>query len=205
MHRLPLGDRALAASIALLAGYVDAVGFVGYGAIFVSFMSGNSTRLGADIALLDAVAAMKLLGVITSFVAGVAAASLLASRRRSAALVAACLALAAIVGLAPDVPANATSPGAALAAMAFAMGAANALMAEAPVGLTYMTGTLVRLGQALAQVVRSGRATPVGAFLVHWSALVLGAGLGAFAFARLGIACLWFAVGLFALLSLRSR
>jgi len=37
--------RLVATSLAALAGYVDAIGFLGRGSFFVSFMSGNSTRL----------------------------------------------------------------------------------------------------------------------------------------------------------------
>ena len=39
-------DIALAAGLSGVAGYVDAIGFLKLGGFFVSFMSGNSTRLG---------------------------------------------------------------------------------------------------------------------------------------------------------------
>lgn len=39
----------LAAGLALLAGYVDAIGFLRLGGLFVSFMSGNSTRLAVAL------------------------------------------------------------------------------------------------------------------------------------------------------------
>lgn len=38
--------QALAIRLSALAGYVDAIGFIQPGGFFVSFMSGNSTRLG---------------------------------------------------------------------------------------------------------------------------------------------------------------
>lgn len=44
-----LRTQALAAALAALAGYVDASGFLSTGGYFVSFMSGNSTRLGIGV------------------------------------------------------------------------------------------------------------------------------------------------------------
>ncbi len=41
---------ALACALSLLAGYVDGIGFLHLGGLFVSFMSGNSTRLGVSLA-----------------------------------------------------------------------------------------------------------------------------------------------------------
>lgn len=42
--------RVLAACFSGVAGYVDAIGFLMTGGFFVSFMSGNSTRLGIGLA-----------------------------------------------------------------------------------------------------------------------------------------------------------
>jgi uncharacterized membrane protein YoaK (UPF0700 family) len=38
--------RLLAAALSAVGGYVDAVGYLSLGGFFVSFMSGNSTRVG---------------------------------------------------------------------------------------------------------------------------------------------------------------
>ena len=40
----------LACALSALAGYVDGIGFIHLGGLFVSFMSGNSTRLGVSLA-----------------------------------------------------------------------------------------------------------------------------------------------------------
>jgi hypothetical protein len=59
----------LAICSSALAGYVDAIGFLSLGGFFVSFMSGNSTRLAVGIAGFshDAIVAGQLIG---SFVIG---------------------------------------------------------------------------------------------------------------------------------------
>ncbi|MBU2342478.1 MAG: DUF1275 family protein, partial [Alphaproteobacteria bacterium] len=51
----------LAIGLAGLAGLVDATGFVVAGGYFTSFMSGNTTRLGVDLAGAPAMAAAVLL------------------------------------------------------------------------------------------------------------------------------------------------
>src|SRR5260370_17144070 len=40
----------LACALSALAGYVDGIGFLHLGGLFVSFMSGNSTRMGVSLA-----------------------------------------------------------------------------------------------------------------------------------------------------------
>src|SRR5690349_21813029 len=40
----------LAVALSALAGYVDGIGFLHLGGLFVSFMSGNSTRMGVSLA-----------------------------------------------------------------------------------------------------------------------------------------------------------
>jgi uncharacterized membrane protein YoaK (UPF0700 family) len=42
-------ERIIAAFLAALAGYFDVLGFLKLGALFVSFMSGSSTRLGVGL------------------------------------------------------------------------------------------------------------------------------------------------------------
>ena len=50
MTRLDRQRQRVAIGLSALAGYVDAIAFIASGGYFVSFMSGNSTRLGVAIA-----------------------------------------------------------------------------------------------------------------------------------------------------------
>ncbi len=72
--------RLVAAGLAALAGYADAIGFLKLGGLFVSFTSGNSTRLAIGIARHSAVArnaaalvAIFVLGAILGSLAATAA------------------------------------------------------------------------------------------------------------------------------------
>lgn len=205
MHQLDRRAQVFAASLAALAGFTDAVGFLGMGGFFVSFMSGNSTRIGVGAA--SEVAAAAVAGsLVAAFVAGVAAGSLLAraaGRWRKPAvlgLVAAALALSAWL-YQPG-----AQPGAFLAA-ALAMGATNMVFqreGEVAFGLTYMTGTLVRIGQRLADALAGGPRWGWVPWTLLWAGLVGGGIAGAVAWLTYGDGALWIASGLAALLALLS-
>lgn len=188
-------DIALAIGSSALAGYVDAIGFLSLGGFFVSFMSGNSTRLAVGIAGVPAEALIAV-RLILSFLAGVIAGSLigrLAGEQRKPVvlvMVAAMLAAgAAIAGLgAPDV---------AVLFVAAAMGAENTTFerdGEVSIGLTYMTGTLVKLGQRIAGGLTGGPRFAWLPYALLWLGLVIGAVTGAVAWPLIGLAGLWFAV-----------
>src|SRR6202046_861485 len=68
---------ALACALSAMAGYVDGIGFLHLGGLFVSFMSGNSTRLGVSLAQAHWQNAAEALGLIALFVSGAGAGSLI--------------------------------------------------------------------------------------------------------------------------------
>src|SRR3982075_611139 len=68
---------ALACALSALAGYVDGIGYLHLGGLFVSFMSGNSTRMGVSLAEGKWLDAALALGLIALFVIGAAAGSLM--------------------------------------------------------------------------------------------------------------------------------
>ena len=70
MQSLDRSRRNLAFALAALAGFVDASGYLSADRYFVSFMSGNTTRLGVELAIAPMQALIPLL-LIACFVAGV--------------------------------------------------------------------------------------------------------------------------------------
>jgi uncharacterized membrane protein YoaK (UPF0700 family) len=183
----------LAVCLSALAGYVDALGFLSFGNFFVSFMSGNSTRLAVALADGNQRYAILALGVIALFVIGVTLGTLVGSRsprRRSAVLVlvSLLLAVAAIFH-------HLSLPKLGISAMLLAMGAENAVFqreGEVSIGLTYMTGTLVKLGQRFAAMISGERDAAWLPYLLLWIGLVSGATLGGLAYSAFALAGLWF-------------
>src|SRR5690606_250721 len=72
MRLLAPREQALAVALATLAGFIDSIGFIQMGGLFVSFMSGNSTRLGVGLAASDWTLAAQAVGLLAGFVAGAA-------------------------------------------------------------------------------------------------------------------------------------
>lgn len=194
--------RLFASALSAVAGYVDAIGFLMTGGYFVSFMSGNSTRLGVGLVEGSGQVALAL-GLVTAFVAGAAAGSGLgraAEERRAVAvlmLVSVVLAAAALLAAVGPVWTVALP-------LAFAMGAENTVFAEdgeVRIGLTYMTGTLVKLGKHIAAALAGGDPLGWAPYLLLWLGLVAGAVLGAWAYAEFGTSALWSAAAAMAALT----
>ena len=205
MTRYDRRSQLLAAGLAGLAGFVDATGFIATGGFFVSFMSGNSTRLGVGAMgnIQHLTLAASLIG---SFVAGVFIGTLVGhsagGRRRPVLLLllAVLLATAARLG-GVDMPADA------LLVTAFAMGAVNTVFSaegEVRIGLTYMTGNLVKAGQRLAGVLLGNGHWTWLPYVALWLAMVGGAVAGAALWPLLGIGGLWVAAVAAAWLGLAS-
>lgn len=194
----------LAATLSALAGYVDAVGFMTLGGFFVSFMSGNLTRLGVGLAMDEWLQAGVAGGLIGLFVIGVILGATVARRvgeeRRSVVLAVEALLLLIGAGLCTV---GQTGPG--MVAVVMAMGVENAVFqrqGDVGVGLTYMTGTLVRMGQRIATALHGGPRWDWVPFLMLWLGLAAGGAVGAVVFLKLGVLALWPAFALVALLSL---
>jgi uncharacterized membrane protein YoaK (UPF0700 family) len=199
MDRLDRGRQRLAIGLAGLAGFVDSVGFLSADGYFVSFMSGNTTRLGVNLARQPALAIIPAL-LIAGFTLGVAGGAWLAVRAGARRKVAVIGLVCALLLLAAGLQHLAPHP-LVLALLVMAMGALNNTFQRdggIAVGLTYMTGALVRLGQALgarAAGIGANRKTAWAAHLALWGGLATGAVLGALAFTHAGTGALWLGAG----------
>ena len=183
MIRHRAGERALAYALAAVAGFIDATGFLETGGFFVSFMTGNSTRLGVGIAN-EAAVAMAAIMLIGSFVGGVVAGALIVRGNRQRDNIVILMAVAATLLLAGFIRLLAV-PFLPACLAACAMGMINLTFrrdGEVSIAIGYMTGTLVRLGLRLADGI-SGTAPfhHCLPFLAMWMALVAGVALGAIA------------------------
>jgi uncharacterized membrane protein YoaK (UPF0700 family) len=190
-------DVALACALSALAGYVDGIGFIHLGGLFVSFMSGNSTRMGVSLADGHWQDAAQALGLIALFVIGAALGSLIVLGRGANRQPWVLLVEAVLLAVAGACDALGFAP-VAIAAIVLAMGLENAVFqidGGAGLGLTYVTGALVKAGQLIAAALGGGARWGWVPNILLWAALVTGSLCGALAYHWLGLAAIWFAAG----------
>jgi uncharacterized membrane protein YoaK (UPF0700 family) len=147
----------LAVGLAMIAGFLDAYGIMTYHT-YLSFMSGNTTQAGYRIGQGDCWAAVHSALAIVFFVGGSFTGALLAHsavrriRRLVFGVVAASLVL--IIGFTQLGFSSGWVP---IGMVSFAMGAMNTALSRVGaqyVSLTFVTGTLSRIGVQLALAVR---------------------------------------------------
>ena len=200
-------QKALAYVLAGTAGFVDAMGFRHLGGLFVSFMSGNTTRFGVDVAMGDWYRAAEIVGIIIVFVGGATLGALIGNegqRGRRAAILWTETALLATAALAGHFSIAVIGT----VAMALAMGVENAVFQKNGVpgiGLTYVTGALVKVGHRLASALRGGDRWAFLPVLLLWASLCLGALLGAVTYGAIGLPGLWLACAVTATLAIASH
>jgi len=140
-------------------------------------MSGNSTRMGVSLAEGHWLGAIEALGR--------------GANRQPWVLLAEALLLAAAA------PCHAFDlPNVAIAAIVLAMGMENAVFqieGGAGLGLTYVTGALVKVGQLAAEALTGGARWGWASNLLLWAALVAGSLCGALAYYWINLAAIWFA------------
>jgi len=210
--RLPLADMAdqiaMGGLLTALAGFVDAIGYIGLGGLFASFMSGASVSLGVGLG--DGQWSLVHQGalMIGSFLGGVAVATVLASLAEAWRLPAVLL-LEALLLAGGALLANSGWPiSTSILPLVAAMGVQNTVMQPVDgvrLGATFITGTLVSLGKALGQTL-SGRARPwqLGGHALLCGTLVAGAAAGATLHGAFGPMALTVAAALVASLAMLS-
>ena len=187
--------RLLAAAMAAQAGFVDALGFLSLGGYFVSFMSGNSTRMAVEFTRDTGAAAIAAV-LLALFVAGVVAGTVIRRRARQKpiALVQGSITVAlAVAGVCDALGADR----AAIALMVLSMGAENAAFerdGEVSIGVTYVTGALVKMGQQIVSAFQGGSRTAWIWQGLLWLGLASGAVAGGAAFQHWALGSLWIVV-----------
>jgi uncharacterized membrane protein YoaK (UPF0700 family) len=212
VNRLDRNARILAVGFAAMAGMVDAIGFLASGGFFLSFMSGNSTRLSVGVVEGAPYVGMVAL-LLLSFVGGVVAGSLigrkniLAHAQRQAFI----LIIISLLLFAAPLIASLGYLLVGLCFAAFCMGLENTLFereGSVSFGLTYMTGALVKIGQGLATMISGGPRLDWVPYLLLWLGLISGAAVGALMFGIFGYNSLWLPAayaGIFALALMAQR
>ncbi|MEG1039325.1 MAG: YoaK family protein [Pseudomonas sp.] len=191
------------AALSVLAGMTDAIGFMATGD-FVSFMSGNTTRLAVSLGSGEMSLALRIGALLLAFVLGNALGVIIArlSGRRPWPLLSIIAALLVLAGL---LPGNWQVP--ALVAAVLAMGMINAVVEEVngmPVGLTYVTGALSRFGRGLGRRLLGERRQGWRVQLIPWTGMFVGAVAGVLLEHAFDLAALLFSAALATALGLIS-
>lgn len=145
-------QKRLAICLALTAGYLDGYGLLVLGT-YVSFMSGNTTMAGLRTGQANLIAAVSPAVAIGSFVAGSLVGNLVTHcRLRHAHRVLFGL-IAALLVIVLQLGTDGAFKNLNIAALSFGMGLVNPALSQIgaeAVSLTFMTGTLSRIGSHLA-------------------------------------------------------
>jgi len=172
----------LAFILAGLAGWVDGVGFVHWHGLFVSFMSGNTTQTGAAAGA-DWPSVIRAGRTVLVFVLGVLLGELIAAPCRTWGRPVVLLVESILLWLGVGASAAGWGDAVVSSVLGLAMGIQNASVYEVgriSIALTYVTGTLVKIGRGMAEALRgAGQWRAIIPYLGLWSALLAGAFAGA--------------------------
>lgn len=212
MHTYRRGEQLLAVALTVLAGFVDSVGFLYLGGVFLSFMSGNTTRFATAAVEGDGNLAVLAGSCLGLFLGGVVLGALVhrlarirwdLTRGREAVMAT----VTALFGLSALLVAL-DAEQAAILVLSVGIGALNSVFerdGEVAVPLTYMTGTLVKMGQRLVDSFFGGGHIRWISHLLLWLGLAAGAVGGALVFEALGISTVYVIAGYMLLLTVVSQ
>jgi uncharacterized membrane protein YoaK (UPF0700 family) len=177
----------LARGLAALAGFIDAVGFLAFGQVFLASPEPSGTILGVSLAGGSKISYVAG-AVLFSFFLGVVLTTLCTFRlvrfRRTAILsgVVPCI-FVALLGL------EGHNPYVALALLAATMGALHCVFERDPEPLRealYPSTQIVRMGEALGSDRRTGKSGVLGQHCLFWLSFIAGGTSGAIAWVAIG-------------------
>ncbi|GJE27156.1 YoaK family protein [Methylobacterium organophilum] len=167
-----------ALALSALAGAADSIGFLEFSQLFMSFMSGNTTRFGTAVSHADWVGTFRFGSVIALFCVGAFFGTLLAAWSGRWRLTVLLIAQAVFLAIGLYVPNGSEAFPLHAYPIVFALGIQNATLQDGEgrsIALTYVTGAVVRFGTGLANMVLH---KPAPSFWIQaplWSALTVGA------------------------------
>ncbi|MGP6169925.1 YoaK family protein [Microbacterium sp. A196] len=181
-----------------LAGFVDAIAFMVLQGNFVAFMSGNTTVMGYAVATgrwsLVGVSAALLILFFIGCVAGASIVRWGGSRGHRGAMI-----LLAALTIVAAIVANTASAHFGVMLIAVVGGLTSSVLAadtDVKVGLTYVTGTLVKAAHQLVAGIGTPHPWSWLSTAGFWFVLAVGAALGGIAFHGLGTTSLWIAAAM---------
>ncbi|ABI61978.1 YoaK family protein [Granulibacter bethesdensis] len=186
-------------SLSMLAGMTDAIGFLSVDE-FMSFMSGNTTRMGVALSLENIERFERLALVIAMFVVGNALGMMLSYSTRRLRIPVLMLFISTLLCIAAGWPGDEMGTPSLVCAV-IAMGALNNVVDNVEgvaLALTYVSGALSKFGRGLGRFMMGDRNLDWLAQIVPWGGLVVGATIGAALQEHYGRHGLWacFAVSL---------
>lgn len=212
MHTYRRGEQLLAVALTILAGFVDSVGFLYLGGVFLSFMSGNTTRFATAAVEGDSELAVLAGSCIGLFLLGVILGALVnrlarirwdVTRGREAVM-----ATVTTLFMLSTVLVALDADRAAMLVLSVGIGTLNSVFerdGEVAVPLTYTTGTLVKMGQGLVDAFFGGGHTRWISHLLLWLGLAAGAVGGALVFKSLGLSTVYVITGYMLILTVVSQ
>ncbi|WP_110684899.1 YoaK family protein [Salinicola aestuarinus] len=156
----------------VVAGATDALIYRHSRDLLAVYMTGNTSHVGQHLATQDWLGALPLLAVIATFFGATVAAAWIGNRVGPWRATCVMLITAGLIGVAAPIAINDGYSLATVLWIAAGMGALNQVSAKES-GVTFLTGTLVRTGRALA----AGDWLAGRDGLMRWVALVVGAAI----------------------------
>jgi len=203
----PVTRVPIALMLAGTAGAADSIGFLEFSQLFMSFMSGNTTRFGVAVAGFAWDGTTRFASVIALFCFGACIGTLIAAWSGRFRLSVLLIIQAVLFAIGLFVPFGTTAFPLHAYPIVLALGIQNATLqdeAGRSLAITYVTGTVVRFGAGIANLILH---KPNPSFWLQaplWGALSTGAVIGGFLHGWYGERAFLFPASLAALLAVVS-